>query len=343
MSFAPLSSLYGRILEARVRRHRPSERVSLPVISVGNLTMGGTGKTPMVEFLARHLQSIGRRPAILSRGYGRASNALVVVSEGRGPLVGPELGGDEPVELSRRLPGVIVAVALRRVQAARAAADLGADICLLDDGFQHLDLARDADLVLLHARDPLGGEFFPPRGRLREPLSALARADAFVVTHAAPGASASPRLIEALARWNPSAPVFHARLPAAGFWDESGAALETARVASGRCVAVCGVADPESFAASLAELGLSPVESLIFRDHQRYRDRHLSRIRRAAEKAGASWILTTEKDAVKLRGRVPVALACLRRRVEIEEPSFFPFLESRVSASPQADRAGISR
>jgi tetraacyldisaccharide 4'-kinase len=305
--------------------------------------MGGTGKTPMVEFLARRFQSIGRKPAILSRGYGRSSNELVVVSEGQGPLVGPEQGGDEPVEVSRRLPGVIVAVARRRVEAARAAADLGAEICLLDDGFQHLDLARDVDLVLLHARDPFGGEMFPPRGRLREPLSALARADAFVVTHGAPGRDASPRLPDALARWNPSAPVFHARLPASGLWDERGAALETASVASGRFVAVCGVADPESFAASLAELALSPAKSLIFRDHQRYRDRHLSRIRRAAERAQASWIVTTEKDAVKLRGRLPVALACLRRRVEIEEPSFFAFLDARVSASARTDRASTSR
>jgi tetraacyldisaccharide 4'-kinase len=247
------------------------------------------------------------------------------------------------VELARRLPGVIVAVARRRVEAARAAAALGADLCLLDDGFQHLDLARDVNLLLLDARDPFGGEMFPPRGRLREPLSALARADAFVIMNTGSAAMTSPRLLEVLPRWNPQCPIFHARLPAAGLWDEGGAPIEVERVASARSIAVCGVAEPRSFGASVAELGLSPIETLVFRDHQRYRDRQLTRIRRAAEKAEASWIITTEKDAVKLRGRAPAALACVRRRVEVEEPSFFRFLESRVAASASAGQAGVSR
>src|SRR5262249_53425710 len=254
-----------------------------------------------------------------------------------------EKGGDEPVELARRLPGVVVAVARRRVEAARAAAALGADFCLLDDGFQHLDLARDVNLLLLDARDPFGNEMFPPRGRLREPLSALARADAFVVTNTGSGSMISPRLLEVLSRWNPQSPIFHARLPAAGLWDESGGPIEVARVSSGRSIAVCGVAGPRGFAASVEELGLSPIETLVFRDHQRYRDRQLAQMRRAAEKAEASWIITTEKDAVKLRGRAPVALACVRRRVEVEEPGFFSFLESRVAASARADHAGVSR
>jgi len=343
VSFAPLSSLYGRILETRVRRHGPAERIPQPVISVGNITMGGTGKTPMAEALARHFQSLGKRPAILSRGYGRSSKTPVVVSAGRGPLVGPEEGGDEPLELARRLPGVIVAVARRRVEAARVAAGLGADLCILDDGFQHLDLARDVNLLLLDARDPFGNETFPPRGRLREPLSALGRADAFVIMHTSSVSVSSPRLLEILPRWNQQSQVFHARLPAAGLWDESGLPIEIARVSSAQSIAVCGVAEPRSFAASVSELGLSPIETLVFRDHQRYGDRQLARIRRAAEKAGARWIVTTEKDAVKLAGRAPAALACVRRRVEVEEPAFFPFLESRVAASSPADRAGVSR
>jgi tetraacyldisaccharide 4'-kinase len=299
----------------------------------------------MVESLAREFQSLGRKPAILSRGYGRSAAGTVIVSAGQGPLVGPEEGGDEPVALSRQLPGVIVAVARRRVDAGQAAAALGADLFLLDDGFQHVELARDVDLLLLDARDPFGGARFPPRGQMREPLSAIARADAIIVTHATSAQETPDIVLQALARWNPKAPVFHARLPAAGLWDERGAKLDLGRVASGRSIAVSGVAEPRGFETSLSELGLSPREILIFRDHQRYRERHLSAIRRAAQRAGAEWVITTEKDAAKLTGPLPIPLACLRRRVEIDEPTFLPFLQSHVfsSTQTQTQRAGWSR
>jgi tetraacyldisaccharide 4'-kinase len=330
MSFSPLSSLYSRILEARARRGASGLRLAQPVVSVGNVTTGGTGKTPVVQFLAGWFRSQGWRPAILSRGYGRASRQPVLVSSGEGPLVGPEEGGDEPVELARHLRGTIVAVASRRRDAAELAARLGADLFLLDDGFQHLALQRDVDLVLLDARDPFGGEKFPPRGRLREPLSALARADAFLLTHASSDRPPASDLAT-LARWNPQAPLFHARLPPAGLFDDQGSPVSVERVERERSIAVCGVASPASFAASLAELGLSPQETLVFRDHQRYGNRHLAVIGRAAERAQAAWVVTTEKDAVKLAGRVGRPLVSLRRRVEILEPGFFPFLESRLA------------
>lgn len=338
MTFSPLSSLYSRILEARARRSAPGLRLAQPVVSVGNVTTGGTGKTPVVEFLAARLRSQGWRPAILSRGYGRASRLPVLVSSGDGPLVGPEEGGDEPVELARRLRGTIVAVASRRRDAAELAVRCGADLFLLDDGFQHLALERDLDLVLLDARDPFGGERFPPRGRLREPLSSLARADAFLWTYVGPDCP-NPRHRQELLRRNPQAPVFHARLPPAGLFDDQGSPVDAERVERERSIAVSGVASPASFAASLNELGLSPRETLVFRDHQRYADRHLAAIRRAAGRARACWVVTTEKDAVKLAGRVGLPLVCLRRRVEILEPEFFSFLESRLARACAATSA----
>jgi tetraacyldisaccharide 4'-kinase len=270
------------------------------------------------------------RPAILSRGYGRKSRGTVVVSRGQGPLVGPDDGGDEPVALSHLLPGVIVAVARIREDAAAEAARLGADLFLLDDGFQHLDLARDADLVLLDARDPFGGEKFPPSGRLREPLSALARADAFIFTHAEAGGPDAADLAT-LARWNPQAPVFHARLPAQGLCDQGGSLLDLRQILREPAIAVCGIAAPASFLDSLAELGLSPRETLVFRDHQRYGNRQLDAIQRTANRAGASWVITTDKDAVKLEGRLTLPLARVRRRVEIAEAGFFPYLDSRLA------------
>ena len=339
-----IASLYARLLEARARRYAsgrsPSQRLDHPVISVGNLTMGGSGKTPFVAHLARRLKFEGKRPAILSRGYGRTSRGVILVSEGHGPLVTPDVGGDEPVALAMRLPGVIVAVGEKRIEAGRAAQAAGADVFLLDDGYQHLSLERDANLLLLDAKDPFGGGRFPPRGRLREPLSALARADAFVFTRAEPD-TPSAEASATLQKWNPSAPVFTARMKPSGLYDDSGAPVEGAVLEERRCLAVCGVAQPESFAATLTELNISAEQVLAFRDHHRYTARDLARIEKAARAAGASWIVTTEKDAVKLGGSLSLPTVTVRLSVEVGEPGFFPFLASRIAGpSRTAARAG---
>ena len=216
---------YALLMEAWARRYRtgrsPSRRLSRPVVSVGNLTLGGTGKTPFVEFLADGLVREGRRPAILSRGYGRSSGGVVVVSRGQGALVDADEGGDEPVALARRLPGVPVVVARRRADAAPAAERLGADVFLLDDGYQHLALQRNVNLLLLDARDPFSGGRLMPFGRLREPLSALARADAFIFTRPEKGFPTAAALAT-LGQWNDHAPVFHARIRPAGLREEAG-------------------------------------------------------------------------------------------------------------------------
>jgi len=153
-----LSALYDLLLEARARRYAsgrsPSERLPRPTVSVGNVTVGGTGKTPFVLHLAERLVAEGKRPAILSRGYGRRSREVVVVSTGGGPLVSPAEGGDEPVLLARRVAGSIVVVAPRRADAARKALEFSPDVFVLDDGFQHLSVARDLDLLLLDEANP---------------------------------------------------------------------------------------------------------------------------------------------------------------------------------------------
>lgn len=346
-ALSPLAGLYGAALGARARMYRSgrfrSERVPCPVVSVGNLTFGGTGKTPFVEFLARRLRFEGKRPAILSRGYGRRSRGRVVVSEGNGPLVLPEQGGDEPVAMARRLPAVPVVVAERRVEAARTAIELGADLLLLDDGYQHLALARDVDILLLDAADPFGGGRLPPAGSLREPLSALARADAFVFTRVDRGAP-SAEACEELRRWNRNAPVFTARIRAAGLTDESGSPVTSSTLTGRRFVAVCGIAHPEAFVSSLTELDLAPDEVLAFPDHHRYGRRDLERIRRAADRTGSAWIATTEKDAVKLEGKTSLPVVSVKLDVEIAEAGFFPFLLSRLgSRQPDARSASAPR
>ncbi|HEY7111865.1 MAG TPA: tetraacyldisaccharide 4'-kinase [Thermoanaerobaculia bacterium] len=343
MILAPISRVWGSLLETRARFYAqgrlPSHRLPHPTVSVGNITFGGTGKTPFVEWLARRFRFEGRRPAILSRGYGRRSRGVVVVSEGQGPLVDAARGGDEPVELARKLPGVLVVVAEKRAEAAAEAARLGADLFLLDDGYQHLAARRDVNLLLLDARDPFGGGALPPRGRLREPLSALARADAFVFTRvdrAEPSVAARRDLAAA----RPEAPVFTARLRAAGLRDENGAPVSPGDFGAHRALAVCGVADPSGFAASLAELDIASEETLVFRDHQSYGPRELARIAAAAERSGASWIVTTEKDAVKLWGRVAAPVVAIRLSVEVVEPGFFAFLASRIAPADAGREAG---
>jgi tetraacyldisaccharide 4'-kinase len=335
----PLSALYGKALGVRARWYASgrleSHALPRPSISVGNLTFGGTGKTPFVEFLARRLRFEGWRPAILSRGYGRRSRGVVVVGAGDGALVSADEGGDEPVALARATSGVFVVVAERRVEAARRAADLGADLFLLDDGFQHLAVRRDVNLLLLDARDPFGGGHLAPAGRLREPIAAARRADAFVFTRVDRGAPAS-EAVRALERIHPGAPVFHARIRPSDLRDENGARLEAGAFADRRLLAACGVANPVQFAATLSELGLRPEERLEFRDHQRYGERQLARIRAAAERTGASLLVTTEKDAVKLAGKTTLPIVTVRLAVEIAEPGFFAFLASRLpAAGPQ--------
>jgi tetraacyldisaccharide 4'-kinase len=258
-----------------------------------------------------------------------------VVSAGEGPLVTPEQGGDEPVALAKATSGVLVVVGEKRVEAARRAADLGADLFLLDDGFQHLAVGRDVNLLLFDSRDPFGGGSTPPRGRLREPLEAMRRADAIIFTRVERGAPPAEALA-AIARIHPSAPAFHARFRGAGLRDEQGSPVEPGSLSGLRSIAVCGVADASQFSATLREMGLAPEETLAFHDHQHYRDRHLTRIRRAAERAGASWLVTTEKDAVKLAGKTPLPLLTVRLAVEIAEPGFFPFLAARLSAARAA-------
>lgn len=340
-ALAPLSGLYAAALAARARLYGSgrlrSERVSRPVVSVGNLTFGGTGKTPFVELLARRLRFEGKRPAIVSRGYGRRSRGRVVVSDGNGPLVSADVGGDEPVAMARRLPAVPVVVAERRADAARKAIELGADLLLVDDGYQHLALERDVNILLLDAADPFGGGRLPPAGALREPLSALRRADAFVFTRvdrASPSAEARAEL----RRWNPEAPVFSARIRAAGLADDSGAPVVSPTLTGRRFVAVCGIAHPPAFLASLRELELAPDEVLDFPDHHRYGRRDLARIRRAADSTGSAWIATTEKDAVKLAGKTTLPIVVVRLEVDVLEAGFFPFLLGRLAGLDAAPR-----
>jgi len=309
-------------------------RAPLPVISVGNVAAGGTGKTPFVRWLAAELIARGRRPAILTRGYGRRSRGPVVVSDGAGALASVDDSGDEASLLARALPSVPVVADACRSRGALLAASLAArpDLLLLDDGFSHVALARDVDVVLLDATFPDAGGHLLPEGRLREPLASLARADLLVVTKSE---QADPRTAFALAaRWAPGVPVFPARTEVVAILDHRGDRVAPEDLPPGTTVAVAGLARPGAFAATLESLGVVPARFLAFPDHARYGPARIGRIERAAEESGATAVVTTEKDAVKLEGRLALPLFRVAVEMRSEATGFTSALLSRLGRPP---------
>lgn len=304
----PITPLYRAAVRARLGAYRrgwaPRAKLPAPVVSVGNLTFGGTGKTPTVIALVRDLVRRGRHPAVLTRGYGRSvSDQVVLVGPGHGASV--DRAGDEPLEISARLPGVPVVVDRDRVRGGIAALARGADVLVLDDGFQHLRLERDLDLVLIDAGDPWGGGRLPPAGRLREPVDALTRADAVLVTKVA--GAADPVVDEIrrhVDRVAPETPVLAATLEPVAVRRPEGPA-EPQVLDGARVVAVAALGRPEGFAELLRRAGADVVATRFLPDHHRFSDRDLADVCAAAAMHDAV-IVTTAKDAVKMAEDEPV-------------------------------------
>ncbi len=293
---SPLAALYGAAARLRrtwyARDPRRSRRLQRPVISVGNLRVGGSGKTPVVAAIARMLLEAGERPAILSRGYGRrSSDPVLIVSDGTRVLATVDASGDEPQTLARALPGVRVVVAPTRFEAgAVAEGEMGATVHILDDGFQHVQLARDIDLLMLSPDDL--SDAVLPAGRLREPLATAAVADALLV----------PATTDDAARVRagiPAAPIaFGVATHLGGLRTVTGHAAVTAP--AGKVVAVAGIARPERFVGSLRDAGIDVATTLLFKDHHWYGAEDLAGIARAVQQHGAEAVVTTEKDAARL-------------------------------------------
>src|SRR5262245_27319852 len=261
--------LYGGAVRMRnlfYDRNGAVVRAGLPVLSVGNLTAGGTGKTTMVAYLARRLRDWGRAPAVVSRGYGgRAGRGPLVVSRGGRALVGPELAGDEPFLLAETLPGIPVVVGSDRIAGAAATKELGADVVVLDDGFQHRRLARDLDIVPLDAAGPFANYHLLPAGPLREPISGLARADVVVITRSRPGESFVV-LERVVRRYNARCPILRSANHRIGFVDAAG----TKCPRPARAVAFCGIGNPASFLVDLEAEGVEIAGFHPFPDHHRF-------------------------------------------------------------------------
>jgi tetraacyldisaccharide 4'-kinase len=288
-----LSASYGQLARLRrswYERHPQAQRsLDRPVISVGNLSVGGSGKTPVVAALARLLAGMGHRPGILSRGYARRHtvDGVVVVSDGERVLVPVEASGDEPQMLARALHDVPVLVCPDRHLSGRLAERrFGCTVVILDDGFQHLALGRAVDLLIMPASDL--DDSVLPSGRLREPLDAASSADCILV----PGPDED---VERVAAAFDRMPVFrvsshYRRLML----------LDGSAAAGHRVVAVAGIARPPRFFDALRADGYEVVRELSFPDHHWYTARDLERIRACVRDTGADLVATTEKDAVRL-------------------------------------------
>jgi tetraacyldisaccharide 4'-kinase len=310
--FSIMAFFYGRIIKARQRLFDTGffkkKKLSVPVLVVGNLNAGGTGKTPLAAWLARRFLEKGIRPALICRGYrGRAEGDVLVVQDGREIQGSVEDAGEEPVWLSENLPGLPVVIGKDRYQAGiRAQERFGVDPLILDDGFQHLALQRDVDVVLLDAMIPLEQDALLPRGRLREPPSALSRAQVIVMAHAR---SEAPEQAGYLRRWNSEAPVFFMRY------------IPQNRLPSGKsALAFCGIGSPGYFFELCEDQGVRLVDKVVFPDHHDYKKAELKRLEKRAQDMNAEFLLTTEKDEIKIRGKLEFSLPLLVLKVE---PDFF--------------------
>ncbi len=344
----PFSPLYSMLMRARENLYRlgvfKQARLPAVVISVGNLTMGGTGKTPVVQYLARFLEKEGLRPAVVSRGYGGSTKEPVnIVSDGEQVLLDAAFVGDEPRFLAETLKGVPVLTGVVRKLPAARAVEMGADVLLLDDGFQHLGVARDIDLVLFNADTLAGNSRVFPGGDLREPVKALFRCHAFLLTGVNDGnRERAGRFADLLRQRFSGRPVFFSTYRPSGLVWRAGDGNRTQesldRLAGRKCFAFCGIARPEGFRDMLLSMGLDLTGFMGLPDHHRYTGADIDRLRREALQKGSELLVTTEKDLVKMEGADPgLDLAAVRMETSPEE-SFDAFIRGAVARVRAGER-----
>jgi tetraacyldisaccharide 4'-kinase len=308
--------------EHLLRRHQ----LGCPVVSVGNLTVGGTGKTPVVEKLARDLESRGRRVAILSRGYKSVKRRLPtnqprnvrVVTEGGALLLDSKTAGDEPFMLAKNLRKVAVVVDKDRVGCGRhAISSLNSDLLILDDGLQYLRLHRRFDIVLIDRESPFGNEYLLPRGTLREPPSHLARATHILITKC--DGSDLTDLYRRVREHNRTAPIIECRHRPLELQDLStGELFPLSSLRGIRAGSLSAIASPESFEQGLRRLGASLELTASYADHHRYSRREIDRFIKRCARRGLSCVLTTEKDAVRMPRLLNQEIPIRYLRIEIE-------------------------
>ena len=325
VALTPLGSLYGIAMKARRALYRSGRwrghELGVPVISVGNLTTGGTGKTPLVEWIATELAQTGQRVCILTRGYGRRrAGTRVIVSDGNEIMADAVQAGDEPLLLAERLKGLAAVICdSDRVSAACwAVENFQSNAFVLDDGFQHLRVARNLNILTIDATNPWGNGKLLPAGILREPPAELARADCIVITRA-DDPIRTEELRREIAAYSKGCPVFSSRMRLSGLRAvQAGQPLITAEeIKPSSIAAFCGLGNPESFFSLLRRGGYQLAHTQTFRDHHIYTQDDIDRVARESVARGAQILLTTAKDEVKLRA-LKFELPCFTADIAIE-------------------------
>lgn len=296
------------------------KKLPFKVASVGNITVGGTGKTPAVIALASEAKQQGFRPCILTRGYRGTARGPCFVHDGRKTLLNAADAGDEALLMSRLLGDVAVVkgadrykagiFALRNLPPVSAGTAPSPLLFILDDGFQHWKLHRDVDILLIDSTNPFGSGGLLPLGTLREPLTEIARADIVILTKtdpapqrpdtAAHASAACEELVGKVRIYNSAAPIFLARHEPASFKSVSGRELPLEAISGRSVVGFCGIANPSGFRMSLSRLGAGIRDFIAYRDHTAYTERSLATVFRRSQELGTDWIVTTEKDIIKL-------------------------------------------
>ncbi len=307
------------------KKHSLKNRRRLPhkVISIGNLTVGGTGKTPAAIAVAQEALKRDLRPVILTRGYKGSVQGPCFVTKGDTPLLTPQQAGDEPFLMAEKLSGVPVVKGSNRYAAGLFAATAlgatdtadpgragnavsGSKVFILDDGFQHWGLHRDMDIVLIDGNNPFGNRKLFPMGILREPVSSLSRADVIVVTKNERHPDGNRKklndgLEKEIRKFNEKAPIFVSEHIPESLRQLTGEKRPVNWLQDKKIFAFCAIGRPESFLKTLKQCGAHVVGFETFRDHYRYSNSDLLQIKERADKTGAGWIVTTEKDIIKIR------------------------------------------
>ncbi len=333
----PFSPLYSAVMKIREKLYhngvKKRHRLAVPVISVGNLTMGGTGKTPVVSLLASTLLEAGFKPAIISRGYGGAAgNKVNIVSDGTEVLLEAEAAGDEPCFLGHSLPGINVLTGIVRILPCRYAIEqMDSDVLILDDGFQHLSVQRDLDLVLFSAATLAGNSRVFPGGDLREPISALERCSAFLITGVTEELLArATQFKELLQKRFPHKEVFFASYQPVAVQSLDNGTTHSIDSLPSPLFAFCGIGQPQLFQKTLTDQGIDLSGFLPLRDHQAFTPSLLKKITNQAESSGALGIITTEKDLVKIK-KGNFNLPCFSLQMEVvPDAEFTVFINARI-------------
>ncbi len=335
----PLGVLYGAVTRARLAAYRTGifsvSKLPVPVVSVGNITTGGTGKTPLVEWVCRVLAEDFEKVCVLTRGYRRANpQAQVLVSDGTQLLVNERNAGDEPYLLAKNLIGVAAVLAnADRVAAGQWAIDsLGSQAFVLDDGFQHLRIDRDVNIVTIDATNPWGDGSLLPHGRLREEPDGLSRADCIVITRSEQVESVD-YLKQSIQKFT-SAPISVSRMVTSSLRTIEGDVVDMSKLSNELVGACCGIGNPGSFFTHLQRAGSRLVITRAFPDHYVFKQPELDDLVEKAKAAGATAIVTTAKDAVKL-GSLRLALPCYVLEIEIsvaESDQLIELIRSGIAA-----------